>query len=147
MSSPILSDSFKKFRGRWQKTPAHRAVRNPSIATAILAASRPILAFSSSQIPCSPTGSPPESTIYRDTSDAAQAFLPPVQAVADVIPGVGGIIKGAIGGILTTLQLVDVIQTPFRVLLLILNLHHRDTSRTRKIWKSSPSDCTCFGTI
>ncbi|KAF8452438.1 hypothetical protein L210DRAFT_790515, partial [Boletus edulis BED1] len=43
----------------------------------------------------------------RNTSDAAQTFLPPVQAIADVIPGVGSIIKGAIGGILSILQLVD----------------------------------------
>ena len=25
--------------------------------------------------------------------------------------------------------------------------HHRDTSRTKKTWRSSPSDCTCFATI
>ena len=47
-------------------------------------------------------------SVYRKTeSDTAQTFLPPVQAVADVIPGVGGIIKGAIVGITCVLQLVD----------------------------------------
>ena len=49
-------------------------------------------------------------SVYRKTSDTAQTFLPPVQAVADVIPGVGGIIKGVIGGITCVLRLVDVIQ-------------------------------------
>lgn len=56
------------------------------------------------------------STVYRDAADAAQTFLPPVQAVADALPGVGGIIKGVIGGILNTLQLVDVSQRRLRVL-------------------------------
>ena len=54
--------------------------------------------------------------------DAAQAFLPPVKAIADIIPGVGSIIKGAIGGTLSVLQLVDVIRPLSRVSLLMLNL-------------------------
>jgi hypothetical protein len=39
-------------------------------------------------------------TIYRNTS-TAQAFLHPVQVVADMIPDVGSIIEGAIGGTLS----------------------------------------------
>jgi hypothetical protein len=58
--------------------------------------------FSPSQLPSVP--SPQESTvmltIYRNTS-TAQAFLHPVQVVADMIPDVGSIIEGAIGGTLS----------------------------------------------
>ena len=64
-----------------------------------------MLVFNPSQLPSVLT--PQESTVYRITPDAAQAFLPPVQAVADIIPGVGSIIKG---GTLSVLQLVDVIR-------------------------------------
>ena len=100
-----------------------RALHNHSSAAGILAVSKPILAFSPSQLRSVPI--PRESTVvsvYRHTSDIAQTFLPPVQAVADVIPGVGGIIKGVIGGMLSTLQLVDVIRFRYRVLLsLMLN--------------------------
>ncbi|KAG9313748.1 hypothetical protein JVU11DRAFT_6104 [Chiua virens] len=45
--------------------------------------------------------------VARDASDAIQTFLPPVQAFADVIPCVGGVIKSAVGGMLGILQLVD----------------------------------------
>ena len=65
----------------------------------------------------SPQESTAISTIYRNTSDAAQAFLPSVQAVAGVVPGVGSIINGAIGGTLSVLQLVDVIRPHSRLLL------------------------------
>jgi hypothetical protein len=106
MPSYSLSDFFNKLR-----SPPRRTLKlhDHSAAVGILAASRPILAFSPSQPPSAPSSqeSTGISTLYRNTSDAAQAFLPPVQAVADVIPGVGSIIKGAIGGTLSVLQLVD----------------------------------------
>ena len=53
--------------------------------------------------------------------DAAQAFLPPVKAIADIIPGVGSIIKGT----LRVLRLVDsdVIRLHSRVLLGTPNLN------------------------
>lgn len=117
MVSLSLNDLFKRFRGGRKKTPVHHAVQNHSTATGILAVSKPILGFRSFQ-PSSPN--PPRSSVvsvYRNTSDAAQTFLPPVQAVAGAIPGVGGIIKAVIGGMLSTLQLVDVIQFPSRVLI------------------------------
>ena len=126
MSSHNPSDRLKKLRGMstWRIIPApRRALHNHSSAAGILAVSKPILAFSPSQLRSVPI--PRESTVvsvYRNTSDIAQTFLPPVQAVADVIPGVGGLIKGAIGGMLSTLQLVDVIRFRYRVLLsLMLN--------------------------
>lgn len=46
-------------------------------------------------------------------------FLPPVQAIADIIPGVGSIIKG----MLRVLRLVDVIRLHSRVLLGTPNLN------------------------
>jgi hypothetical protein len=108
----------------WRNVSApSRTLHNYSTAAGILAVSKPILAFSSSQLCSVPI--PRESTVvsvYRNTSDAAQTFLPPVQAAADTIPGVGGIIKGVIGGMLGTLQLVDVIRFRYRVSLsLMLN--------------------------
>ncbi|KAF8557481.1 hypothetical protein OG21DRAFT_270479 [Imleria badia] len=144
---------LKKLRSLRQNRdipPPSRTLHDHSTAAAILAVSKPILTFGPPQPPQSPSS--PESTvistIYRNTSDAAQTFLPPVQAVADVIPGVSGIIKGAIGGILSTLQLIDVIPHHSRAPLLILTPpHHRDTRRTRKTWRRSLSDCTCFTTI
>jgi hypothetical protein len=109
MTSRTPSDPLKKCRGLWQHISTRsRAPHKHSTAAGILAVSKPILAFSPSQLHLAPI--PRESSVvsvYRNTSDTAQAFLPPVQAVADVIPGVGGIIKGVIGGILSTLQLVD----------------------------------------
>ncbi|KAF8557477.1 hypothetical protein OG21DRAFT_1482158 [Imleria badia] len=89
--------SLKKLR-RWKKAP-YRTFQSHTTAT------ESILASSSSQLP-SPSSSR-ASTIYRNTSDAAQTYLPPIQAAANMIPGVGSILKGAIGGILSTLQLVD----------------------------------------
>jgi hypothetical protein len=125
MTSRTPSDPLKKFRGLWQSRifTRSRAPHKHSTAAGILAVSKPILAFSPSQLRSVPI--PRESSVvsvYRYTSDTAQTFLPPVQAVADVIPGVGGVIKGVIGGILSTLQLVDVIRFRCRVLVsLILN--------------------------
>jgi hypothetical protein len=113
------SDPLKKFRGMWQNISApSRASHNHSIAAGILAVSKSILAFSPPQLRSVPI--PRESSVvsvYRNTSDSAQTFLPPVQAVVDVIPGVGGVIKGVIGGMLSTLQLVDVIRFRYRILL------------------------------
>ena len=108
-----LSVLFKKGQTQRQKiSTIDGASRDRSTATGILAVSGPVLACGSFWMP--PAPGPQESTvvptIYRNTSDAAQTFLPPVQAVADMIPGVGGIIKGAIGGMLNILQLVDVSQ-------------------------------------
>lgn len=84
-------------------------------------ASKPMIgAWSPVKSPSGPTRSATESnvisTIGRNASDAAQTFLPPVQAVAGAVPCVGGIIKGVIGGLIGTLQLVDVIQLHSRVL-------------------------------
>lgn len=110
MPSYSPSDFLKKLRSLKQQTSSKRALHHHSTATGVLVVSGPVLACGSFQ--------PPRqeqtviSAIYRNTSDAAQTFLPPVQAVADMIPGVGGIIKGAIGGILSSLQLVDVSQFP-----------------------------------
>ena len=126
MASQRPSDPPKKLRGggmwRIMSTPS-RALRTHSTAAGILAVSKPILAFSPSQLRSAPV--PRESTVasvYRNASDTAQTFLPPVQAVADGIPGVGGVIKGVIGGMLNTLQLVDVIRFRYRVSLsLMLN--------------------------
>ncbi|KAN0094807.1 hypothetical protein V8E55_003094 [Tylopilus felleus] len=75
-------------------------------------ASKPMIgAWSPVKSPSGPTRSATESnvisTIGRNASDAAQTFLPPVQAVAGAVPCVGGIIKGVIGGLIGTLQLVD----------------------------------------
>ena len=97
-----------------------RALRNHSTSAGILAVSKPILAFNPSQLPLAPIPGESESTVvsvssYRNASDIAQTFLPPIQSVADAIPGVGGIIKGVIGGMLTTLQLVDVIRFRYRL--------------------------------
>ena len=94
-----------------------RALRNHSTAAGILAVSKPILALNPSQLPLAPKS---ESTVvsvssYRNASDIAQTFLPPIQSVADAIPGVGCIIKGVIGGMLGTLQLVDVIRFRYRL--------------------------------
>ena len=112
MPSQSPSDPLKKLRDMWRdKFAPGRALHNHSTTAGVLAVSKPLLAFSSPQ-PCL-VPIPRESTvvsIYRNTSDAAQTFLPPVQAVAGVIPGVGGIIQGVIGGITNVLQLVDVIQ-------------------------------------
>ncbi|KAN0094850.1 hypothetical protein V8E55_003137 [Tylopilus felleus] len=78
----------------------------------VLRVSKTIVTFSQSQLP--PVANPPDSTIisttYRYGSDLAQTVLPPVQAVVGAIPIAGTIIKGAIEGILSTLQLLDVIQ-------------------------------------
>ena len=119
MPSYSLGDSLEKFRGLWKKptTCTHVALQSHSVATGILAVSRPIIAFGPSQLPSvgAPQESPVISTIYRNASDAAQTFLPPVQAVAGVVPGVGGIIKGVVGGMLSILQLVDVIWLRSRV--------------------------------
>ena len=119
------NDPLKKLRGMWRRKSApSRALHKHSTAAGILAVSKPILAFSpSSQLHLVPIPrESPVGSVYRNTSDTAQTFLPPVQAVADVIPGVGSIIKGAIGGITSVLQLVDVIRLHSRVLLLMLNL-------------------------
>ena len=108
-----LGDTLKKFRGLWKKptTSTHIALQSHSVATGILAVSRRIVAFGPSQLPSvgGPQESPVISTIYRNASDAVQTFLLPVQAVAGVVPGIGGIIKGVVGGMLSVLQLVDVI--------------------------------------
>jgi hypothetical protein len=120
----------------WVKRPRRKPPNDHSTAAGILAVFK---AFSPSQL------SQESSAIYRNTSDAAQAFLPPIQAVADTIPGVGSIIRGVIGGTLSVLQLVDVIR-PLPSITPDLNLAHRDTSRTRTTWRSSPFDCTCFAT-
>ena len=94
-----------------------RALHNHSTAAGVLTVSNPIFAFGPSKLHA--VLIPRESSVvsvYRNASDTAQAFLPPVQAAADVIPGVGGIIKGVMGGMLNTLQLVDVIRFRHRVL-------------------------------
>lgn len=80
-----------------------------------------MVAFGSSKLPSTESGLQQPtaiSTLYRNTSDAAQMCLPPTQAAMDVIPGFGSVIKGAIGAILGTLQLVDVIQAHSRTVLL-----------------------------
>ena len=118
MSSYTFIDALKKLRGPFQKPlPSDGPFQCPShsIGTGILVVSKPIVAFSPSQLPCitvatTPPGLGAVSTVYRHTSDAAQTYLPPVQAAVSLVPGVGGIIKGAIGGMLSTLQLIDVIQ-------------------------------------
>ena len=98
---------FKKLRTSRQNIPP--LICDHSTAAGVLAVSRPILAFAPLPLPVpSPPESTVASTIGRNASDAAQTFLPPIQAVADAIPGVGGIIKGVIGGMLSTLQLMDV---------------------------------------
>jgi hypothetical protein len=146
MTSRTPSDPLKKCRGLWQHISTRsRAPHKHSTAAGILAVSKPILAFSPSQLHLAPI--PRESSVvsvYRNTSDTAQAFLPPVQAVADVIPGVGGVIKGVIGGILSTLQLVDVIRFRYLGILDTEPRHYRDTSGTRTTWRSSHNDCTAF---
>ncbi|KAF8452425.1 hypothetical protein L210DRAFT_1001782, partial [Boletus edulis BED1] len=117
MTFSSLIDALKALRGRFQKGSAsgHVLRSDHSTGAGILAVSKPVLAFSPWHCLPSPLGPQAQepstiSTIYRNTSDAAQTFLPPVQAVADLIPGVGGIIKGAIGGMLSILQVVDVIR-------------------------------------
>ena len=123
MTDHSPSDALKRLRGmsiRWRNisTPSRAQPHNHSYSTAgILAVSGSILAFSPSQ-PCLVPilRKSTDVSVYRHTSDVAQTFLPPVQAVADVIPGIGGIIKGVIGGMLSTLQLVDVIRFRYRVL-------------------------------
>ncbi|KAG6382142.1 hypothetical protein JVT61DRAFT_785 [Boletus reticuloceps] len=120
-----LSDTLKKLRGLFQtRSASSRALQDHSTTAGILAVSRPILALSSSHcLPC-PLGSQEFSTIYRNTSDTAQTCLPSLQAAADVIPGVGSIIKGTIGGILSILQLVDrYIQNKHDLEKLTLRLH------------------------
>ena len=102
-------------------SPSRALRHNHSTAAGILTVSMPILAFSPSQLRL--VSIPRESSVVsvcRTASDTAQTFLPPIQAVADVIPGVGGIIKGVIGGMLSTLQLVDVIRFRHRVLLFLI---------------------------
>ena len=144
MPLPSLGDPLKRFRVfRQTKSASHGALQSRSIGAGILVVSKPIVAFSPVQLTSVTTSqeSTATSTVYRNTSDAIQTFLPPVQAVADAIPGVGGIIKGIIGGILGTLQLVDV--TP-----LCSDYsnaeprHHRGTSRTWPTWKPSNNNCT-----
>ena len=120
MPSYSLRDFYKKKPRRETSTPNTFGLHDHSTAAGILAVSKPILAFSPSQLvpsALSPQESTAISTIYRNTSDAAQAFLPSVQAVAGVVPGVGSIINGAIGGTLSVLQLVDVIRPHSRLLL------------------------------
>ncbi|KAF8557478.1 hypothetical protein OG21DRAFT_270398 [Imleria badia] len=102
---------FKKLRTPRQNIPPNCTLHDHSTSAAILDVSKPIPAFTPLRLP--PAPNPPESTVVspgRMASDAAQTFLPPIQAVADMIPGVGGVIKGVIGGMLSTLQLVDVIR-------------------------------------
>ena len=151
-----LSNFFNKLRRPpRRKASTHRTFELPNHSPAtdtIAIVSEPVLARSSFTLPSSP--SPQESTvistIYRNTSDAAQAFLPSVQAVADIVPGAGSIIKGAIGGTLSVLQLVDVIRlrSPSHGITPDAEpRHHRDTSKIKKTWRSSPSDYTSFATI
>ena len=128
MTDHSPSDPLKKLRGmsirrRNTFTPSRAQPHNHNSTAGILAASGSVLAFGPSQPRLVPIlRKSTDVSVYRHTSDVAQTFLPPVQAVADVIPGVGGIIKGVIGGILGTLQLVDVIRFRCRVLLsLMLN--------------------------
>ena len=94
---------------------------------------------------------PPDSTIisttYRYGSDLAQTVLPPVQAVVGAIPIAGTIIKGAIEGILSTLQLLDVIQPYSRVSFLLLIDRRRDTSRTSRTSSHSGGDWSGSTTI
>ena len=120
MPSYNLSDFFKKLPRRKTSTHGTAKLHDHSTAAGILAVSKSILALSPSQPPPSQESSV-ISTIYRNTSDTAQAFLPPIQAFADMIPGICGIIKGAIGGTLSVLQLVDVIRLHSQALLLMLN--------------------------
>ncbi|KAH0831059.1 hypothetical protein J3R83DRAFT_13582 [Lanmaoa asiatica] len=103
-----FSKFFKKLRSQRQNISAH-PLHEHSTATGIIAVTNPLLALSSVQLPSppGPEGTTITSTFCRNTSDAAQTYLPPVQAVADMIPAVGSIIKSAIGGMLSTLQLVD----------------------------------------
>ena len=147
MPSYSPSRFFKKPRRLLRRKPS----AHPLTSDTVEIISEPALIRSSFQLPSPPTSqeSTVISTIYRNTSDAAQAFLSPVQAVADIIPGIGSIIKGAIGVTLSVLQLVDVIRLRSGVtaLFLVLNLAIRDTSRTRKTWSSSPFDYTYFATI
>ena len=143
---PLLSlrDTLKRrLRVLPQTESAHGALQSRSIGAGVLVVSKPIVAFSSAQLTSVITSqeSTAISTVYRNTSDAIQAFSPLVQSVADAIPGVGGIIKGTIGGILSTLQLVDV--TPRCSDYSNAELcHHRGTSRTRPTWKPSNNNCT-----
>ena len=139
MTDHSPSDPLKKLRRmsiRWRNTstPSRAQPHDHSYSTAgALAVSGSVLAFSPSQPRLVPIlRKSTEVSVYRNTSDVAQTFLPPVQAVADVIPGVGGIIKGVIGGMLSTLQLVDVIRFRYRVIIPDAELrHHRDTFGTR----------------
>ena len=118
----MTSHSQKKLRGLLLNTYISRlrlgrALRNHSTAAGILVVSKPILAFNPSQLLLVPKS---ESTVvsvpsYHNASDIVQTFLPPIQAVAGAIPVVGCIIKGVIGGMLSTLQLVDVIRFRYRL--------------------------------
>lgn len=157
MPSYSLNDFVKNLaRSRRRKTSIHRTFEShgqsttadiPGTVSELVSANR----SSQLQRPPAPSSQGPNSisTIYRNTSDAAQVFLPPVQAVADVIPGVGGIIKGVIGGMLSILQLIDVIplHSPIFKLIVLTSRHCRDAFRINKTWRRLPSDCTSFVNI
>ena len=115
--SSSTNSSLKKFRNsRKQKPPVPVASQDrPSITFHV--APGPVVGACNTFQPTPASTLPESSVIYRNASDAAQTFLPPVQGVAELVPCVGSIIRGAICGILSILQLVDVIQQRFRVLL------------------------------
>ncbi|KAF8557472.1 hypothetical protein OG21DRAFT_1482154 [Imleria badia] len=110
MSSYTQTDFFKTLRSRLKRKTSTQVPHccSTDIPERDPESSAPRSSFQPHPAPYSPPESTVISTIYRNTSDAVQTFLPPIQAVADVIPGVGGVIKGVIGGTLSTLRLVDV---------------------------------------
>jgi hypothetical protein len=88
---------------------------------------------SSTNVPVSSARYSGSVSLARETSDMAQLALPMVQAVASVIPLVGAPMQAAIGGLLTSLQAIDVracmIASPF----LNFEVRYRDTTRIRRI--------------
>ncbi|KAF8547928.1 hypothetical protein OG21DRAFT_827857 [Imleria badia] len=121
------SDFFKTLRGRLRRktsTQAYHHSTTTEIPEIVSESAVPRSLLQLHPTPDSPPKSTTISTIYRNTSDAAQTFLPPIQAVADVVPGIGGVIKGVIGGMLSMLQLVDrYIQNKDDMEGLVLRLH------------------------
>jgi hypothetical protein len=71
-------------------------------------------------------------SLAREASDMAQLALPLVQSVANAIPLVGAPMQAAIGGLLTSLQAIDVRACMIASMFLNFKDRYRDATRIRR---------------
>jgi hypothetical protein len=82
----------------------------------------------------------PGVSLAREASDIAQLALPLVQSVANAIPLVGAPMQAAIGGLLTSLQAIDVRACMIASTFLNFDGRYRDATRIRRISTASYYD-------